>query len=529
MSIETAPHQVHSHEFAEQQQFDNIRQGLEAAGSLGFNLNVSMQAEHPNLSIEQIETRNQLVLKTAEGIARELGVGEDFLKKPENAILFTAAADSWVNIETNSADQNKQKKAREKEMLADFLLILSGEDSAFVQSLKDTSPEEARRFVESDIDKKESKDWDDFLDRYSDEETARKVENILSKKGEGSFLVDQRASLNIDENEQPFRVRVIKVGERYDLMKAGVYEKVKWPEFPAEDASPEEKEKYRKESDAAGAELERQQAIAEPYKAAQKEYKDTLEPKHGPMPVAFVHHTETGTELVLRAPQALTLINYFGKDMLLPEDEYDRSDIDRILATIRHEFGHTQKSFLRGAHSQLGLSWEERKAELVSGDKMGYQDVKYMFSGLSMATKIDSVTLIKEAIKEDNVLASVLVKAGNAYGLRIALLLTVSKPLPYEKNPIYAKKFADMRCLIDARDASVLDAPIRELIENNGDAKMKESAANWVQHEIDHGADDEFLDSWFHYRKAHGSAVATRYLQSAVEERRGEFKKSTQP
>ncbi|MEK7153095.1 MAG: hypothetical protein AAB834_04050, partial [Patescibacteria group bacterium] len=74
----------------------------------------------------------------------------------------------------------------------------------------------------------------------------------------------------------------------------------------------------------------------------------------------------------------ITLPN--AEKILYPEEarsaSYDSEQRRLDIATLEHEFAHTQGGLGLDAHIYYGVALEERRAELMAGDKMGYNDAK---------------------------------------------------------------------------------------------------------------------------------------------------------
>lgn len=496
-------------------QIEGIRNGIELANSkTGFDVISGLRLDHPELSDAELLERKTLVENTAAGMAHEAGLKADFFEDTSSVVLLTAIADSWVSNEQRAVDNPYDERiGREREMLADVLLMAAGGSSEYLQELSANNPELASRYLPTETST-QGKESEAFYDSISDAELADKVKTIFSDNGEGAFLDAQRAALGINSgNEKPFEVRVLNMGNQYEFKRAGVLGNIKWPEFTKD---PTAVEKYMDGIQTKAATLEhgRQQKFMQPFKDNEKRYEQELKEKQGNLPAAFVSfNSGRPPVLTLRAPEAHLLINYMSGKKVAMDDE---ADLERSLAVLRHEYAHTQKYLHRGEHVQLGLNLEERKAELVSGDKQGYLDVKYMMTDLSGATGVNIVEELGTALLEEDALGAFLSSSATKIGLRNTLLLMATKPLPYDSNPEHAKEFAQLGCLVEPGDGSALDIAIRHTLETRGDDELVAKLDKWVDSNPDVDT-DFFVDSYIPYRAKHGLKRANPYMRRAAE------------
>lgn len=494
---------------------ENFRSGIEyAVKNSEFNLSTSLQYDHPELSDSELRAREENIEKTAVEMASEAGLDAKFFSDTTNVVLLSAIADSWIsNEERAEAQPFDERMAREREMLTDVLLMLAAENSEYLKDLKSTNPELASRYLPME-DGPKDKDRVEFFASISNEPLAQEVEKIFQNTGEGSFLEAQREMLGIQgDNERPFRVRVLDVGDKYELKSAGVLTDISWPEL-RRNATALELYEYKLKSSLAMKKHALQEEYVQPFKDNQEKYEKEYIDSYGEIPAAFVRFDsgEVPT-LTLRAPEAHLILNLMnGKKTGIK----DPVELERRLAIIRHEYAHTQKYLHRGENVQLGLNLEERKAELASGDKQGYMDVKFMFTVLSQATGVKLPELMRESLREEDALGTFLSKSAKNIGLRNTLLLMATKPLPYDSNPAHAKEFAQLGCLVKDGDGSPLDIAIRETLLRHGDKSMKEMLHRWTEANSD--MDTDFvLNQFIPYRQAHGVKRGNVYMREAVE------------
>jgi len=501
-----------------------VASGIERAhDEHGFDLKSALSTGGEHYDEGQLATREASVLSKSVEMASEAGLDAGFFDRPMNTVLLTAAAESWIENEARAkaAGGFDEKLSAERSMIAESVLILAGDKSSVVRDLKDTDPTQARRYTEVSEGNPNEKAQRAFFESISDEDRAAKITEALAAHGEGSFLEKQRKLLGINpDNEKPFNVRVLKFGAMYDFIESGTLDRVEWPDlYDMQTATQEERDAYRQKSDVGSKLLDSNKAYAKEYEDNEVAYNDKFGEIYGAAPIAFVHENEDGSqELVIRATQADVLINYILNEKKMPEDQYKRRNLEGELATIRHEYGHTQRRIFTGQHSQIGLIPEERKAEFVSGDMNGYQDVKFLIGDLGKATGVDVLTELETAITQEDAGSAFVSTIANKIGLRNSLLLMIAKPLPYEKNPDMAQNFVNTRCIKTEGDTSILDGIVRENLERRGDEEFARGIGEFVIKFLDEGKEVDFIrDSYPSYRKMNGLGNSNKYFREAAD------------
>jgi len=503
-----------------------LHEGLSAAAGAGFDVQASLQATYGNiLSADEYKDKAERVTAVAASMAESMQLAGSFFEKPSRSVLLIAIADSWDENEQKSIHATPEARDRlvsEREMLVDFACMLGGKHAAEVRDIGDHSTHFLDRYIEA-VDEKDDRDQEAFLEKKTDTQLSKEVQDILAQYGAGSFLERQRSMLGIHpQNEQPFVVRVLNMADDIDFHVAHVQEKPIFPDWRPGHTE-EEKQQYFEESDAASAVHEANKSERQPFIDNLERYRELFGKKLGDLPPAFCHVKEGQvTTLYLRATQGKAILKYHGTGRL-PSDEIARDDVESVLAIIRHEYAHTQKQLTLGVHSQIGMCAEERKAELVSGNRGGYNDIKYLFQDLMLATGVDMLKVLENSLKEDDAASAFVLQGARQMGLRNILLLTALKPLPYEMYPEHAKAFIDMSRQKRTGDRSSLDLPMRETIERFGLGEVRERVVAWVDN-MQASAGGTLTD--FHeetvpsYREHHGLGVSSGILLEEVRKRR---------
>ncbi len=501
-----------------------LHEGLERCGDLGFDVSGSLKAGYgEGLTGDVLEQRTADVLTAAGKIAEDMQLVPEFFSRPAHTIMLTSIAESWVSNEERGRQPNADRNliSAERESLVDIACMLAGTKSLAVNDIAGADPHSRNRYVE-ETNNPEEDEAKAFIEAHIDAYLSDQVQAVLEQDGEGSFLEAQRKALNLTKDtESKFKVKVMGMAEQVDIYCAKIRPEIGHPDYSWDYSkhSEEENEEYslelQKASDAYRAQSAEDERLTKPY----DEYIDRFAEKFGPLPAAFVRrHGENGQELYLRAPQALALLKYFKGDPM-PTDEHAARSIEDIYAIVRHEYGHTQKQMVFGPHNQLGLNVEERKAEFVSGDRQGYQDIKFLFTDLSFATGTKlTQDFLASALKEGDALSSFLAKTAQSTGMRNAMLLMALKPLPYAKYPEHAKQFVDFSNQLKASDVSDHDIPLRETTERLGKDGLRQGVREWLEDIQAKQGDltdfhEEFLPD---YREAHGLGVSTRIIREEV-------------
>lgn len=481
--IESTPSNA-THEFAVNPAgsdvLDLLRKGTEVAHeTYGFDQVAALAYDHPELHSQDLEERRILVEQTSVGMAFEAGLDGSYFDDATNVVLLNAIADSWVSNE-EKAIQNPydERIAREREMLVETLLMLAGKKSSALLEIAEKNPALASQFMNLESEKEREDVLDSFYETITNADLSERVLGILLETGDGSFLAKQREMLGItDENEQPFTVRVLDIGDIYDIQLLGGTSEVSWPKRRKNETG---LERHKNDIDFRRAvqKMNLQTTYAEQLETNQSKYDEQFTEEFGELPVAFVRLKDGQVpEIVLQLGEALAVVNTRDGN----KTKLDNETLESRLAFLRHEYAHTQKKLIRGNKYQLGLMLEERKAELVSDDRQGYSDVKLFFTDLFKATGIKTLDILEDSLTQDNALARVLSQLSNSIGLRNALLLMVNKPLPYENDPDHEKRFINLKCLIEQGDVSVLDIAIRETLKRRGDGHVAANIRTWIE------------------------------------------------
>ncbi|MFV0484818.1 MAG: hypothetical protein ACK5MU_01120 [Candidatus Saccharimonadales bacterium] len=461
-----------------------------------FDIDTVLKAGERDFSAGEMQDR-------AQDIAGELNFDDEFFADDARMMTLLMVAESSV-----AADGlPEEKQAQEREMLMDVLLAAGAEHSATAREMAKTDEVFRDRYFDSgEVAEIEQAQYE-FLDARVDEELSAGVYEAMK----GEYLADVREKLGVTtETEQPFDVKVVKFVEYPFMLKnMGVFgEEMEFPALTADGEDPEVAEQRKKAREWNG----RVQEALTPYTDAKKEYAEKFEPELGKF-VAFLR-SDTNT-IYMSAVHAYAILGEetmdgFGERGTVKSE----SDMAKEAAVIRHEYVHSQKIMVRGAHSQLGLSVEERRAELLSGDKQGYQDEKNFFLDMTFATNYNMMRRLEEASQTDNPYASFVTKVSESIGMRSALLMMAATPPAYEKNKEMSPNFVSLDYLKQDGDESAYDAIVGSELERFGDDGMKELVENYVE-----TGGKERLESIYGMRKLTGMGRhRAEYMKARIDE-----------
>lgn len=291
----------------------------------------------------------------------DFGLTEKFFEDDSKSIIFAAIANDYADLKDTGLD-NVGAVTAHKEFLADTLVLLAGNDSAYASLYSN------ERIGEDDVSAEK------MLSVY-DKYTNKEVSSDMTAAIEGGLLDDVKNHLGIrTDNEDPYEIRVLNLlsssaNEAYGMLPSTPNDLYNQPyDSPAIkefEADVEAYNNYLKGLIDNG-----------------KDFKTSMDMGSATFPPAWIVTLEGKTLLCVPLTTA---------EKILYKDEvrstyYDEGAAERDLATLRHEYVHTQKSVSANGDPFLGIGLEELRAEHFSYDKQGYIDVKRHFKYVSKLT-----------------------------------------------------------------------------------------------------------------------------------------------
>lgn len=291
---------------------------------------------------------------TGQEFINKFELSGEFFEDDVRATLFTAVAHRTTRLISGDA--------RGHEAMYSAMFLIAGEDGPNVGQLyrneKTTNglSEVAKKVV---------------YDRFTNWEVTRDLEQAI----DSGLLDGVKAKLGITpENEEPYEVRVLNVLDKNGLPEAGMFE---YPNLMGVDFLSEE----GKEGEA---DIKNYHEYVESLKQKGREFNRQTGRDY--MDLAWVESVEGKMILCLQLPMAEKIVY---KNEPTRSSKYDEKARAVDIATLEHEYVHTQQSLLPNHDPFLGIGLEEFRAEHYSGNKQGYLDIKHHFLFLNDVARIN--------------------------------------------------------------------------------------------------------------------------------------------
>ncbi len=340
-------------------------------------------------AIPELGERKDQAKEAGAEIIADFDIQPSLFEDSGRSIVFAALADRYGQLQ--SGESRRSSKVAEKEVIADAVFLLAKDHFDGFDEIKAELQEEENPGQLSEQRRVE------VYDKYTD----RRMTTELTQSIENGLLVGVRERLGVTEdNEDPFNVRVLSIlpGNEDIGLESNDLD---WGEIQ------EWREGLKARQDAMHEELGM----------------STSAP-------AWVTELDGTTTLVVSMPLA--------EKLLYPEvtegaQYYKEADARKDLATLEHEYTHTQGGLHVDRDLSFGIALEERRAEYFSGDEHGYRDVKDFFDDLSFASGFEVRTHLfdQQDLKGGNHEA-VFVELANQFGVQGMLEILAALPSPYD-------------------------------------------------------------------------------------------------
>lgn len=477
-----------------------VHDGLVRAEALGFNLTNALLANYGDTDQGNHHLPEE-VLDAACELAATAELDAEFFERPARTVLLLGAADSWVGTERRAAASETYDStvADERHALVDIVLIAAGAQSGIARAMKQVDETAADRYILADMAAEPIEaEADEYLATLENPELAEQIQELFTAQGEESLLAVQRERLGIPAiAERPFRVRVLMLAQRYDeLLDCGYVEPV-GRVYCSGEPTPEALLLDEKRA--------KQKAKAAPLLEAYQTYRERFGEKLSSLAPAWATMMPDGSSvLTLTAPYAYGLLRSWEKGRAS----------ERYTGLAWHEFTHGQRPLFMGAHIQLGLALEERRAVWNAEGGGDYVDVRLAIDQLSHITDTDLIAHIAEASRTEDPFSTFLCTTADKLGLRTSLLLAASKPAPYTRSPVRAARFVNLRFLTREGDGSEFDAIIRDTLARRGSAHLRANARAWLAQLLEQGR-ERYLAN---VEVSNHSAVGLRHARQHYDE-----------
>lgn len=339
-------------------------------------------------------------------IIDELGIRPELFKSYPHSLLFAALSERYGDLENRKGELSVDAYTREKEFICDAAFLLVGKKGGLYPQIKDLIDED---------DNLSEQTQEKLYDKFTNRQVTKELTDAINQ----GLLSEVKTRLGITaENEDPFEVRVLNVGQ--DIIVLYGIKPTITPELQEKHYSdPAWKEhfdnadlytKYAKGLADNTAEFLRLTGTAQ-------------------LPVAWQQTVNGVNTLVLPLPFAEKILY---RDEVRSES-YVEDDLNRDIAVLEHEYTHTQGGLNLDNNVFFGVALEERRAELFSGDRQGYKEIKEFFTDINTVTGTDLMKYMCEHEKggDPKELFTFLV---SSWGLQATLEFVLTAPPQYIKS-----------------------------------------------------------------------------------------------
>ncbi len=343
--------------------------------------------------LPEVAVKREAIRGYGEQLIHEFDIDEKLFDAP-HSFFFAALADRYAQAHEPSISD--AERIAEKEFVADALMLLAGDKSGHYARLK-TSMGEAGH---TDAYEKQ------VYDRFTNQQLTAELRDAINHNG---LLDEARKRMGVtSDNEDPFVLKVLNVtAPNVDAgMRPAGYEDAK------------EYEAY--------------------IRGLQKNTDEFIAALGGGSVGVAWNCTLDGVRyLVMPTPIA---------EKLLYEEVHGPDSTEKIrkrdVGVVEHEFAHTQGGYNLDGKIYYGISAEEVRAEQLSNNRNGYQDVKSLVDDLSVAANFNIRSLIDAAPKGGTAEAfytAVAAKIGLQNTLEFALITPTDYASRVDPNSIQGK------------------------------------------------------------------------------------------
>jgi hypothetical protein len=371
-------------------------------GEIAFGNSMSELAERMPEVAEQQDTIRQY----GGELVRDFGVHPEVFDNPANTMFLSALAQRLTALENGREDMSRDAYIGEKTFIANTTVLLAGRRSDHFPEYKDLLS------IEDTISDVE---YGKTLDRFTNKEVTADLQTAI----DNGLLAEVQQRLGITEdNEDPFVLHVLNVGEQRVLHGM----------MPVSQNSVEMTSEQRSEEVA-------DIKLYEGYTADLAKQSEAFKQQIGmtEIPIAWAVRLDDGSRhFSIALPTAEKLLYGDQKRSFT----YSTQDLAQEKAIVEHEYAHTQgTSMCPDGNIAFGLSFEERRAEQMANNKMGYQDAKgFIDIDLQALTGINVTQEVITGTEKGGDGQKFWVAYARALGLQAALEVALAIPDSYVRN-----------------------------------------------------------------------------------------------
>lgn len=326
------------------------------------------------------ELKSPELIQATENLVSEFGIRQEYFegeKGTAHTLLLASVASNLVQLEHDG--KNPSANFQEFAAIADaaaFVALdyLTGYDDLVAESKKEAEGALSETGSEA------------VLLKYKSEELTA----AIKEKIDDGLLDGVKEKLGITEdNEDPYEVLVLSISEDEMYTNHGIDLKVEFPSAEEWDSDPEAaKAKADIAMELSETKTQWRNDLIDRRKQFTEEYGSAVG-------TAFVTSPNGKTYLCISADVAELLA--YDQSPELRSESYDEQEHARTLALLEHEYTHTQGITVLENH--VGISLEELRAELFSGNRHGYQDVKAFFQDIRLITGFSAHDALEARVK----------------------------------------------------------------------------------------------------------------------------------
>ena len=341
-------------------------------------------------------------------IAEEFGLHPSLLDDEGRSLMFVALSQRYGALEAQrGAGMSSNSYTKEKEFIGAAVSMLALDKSDLYPEYKDQLTQDQELSEET---------RERAYDKFTNLQVTADLETAIAD----GLLDDVKAKLGVtDENETPFKVRVINVAEDAAL----------YAMKPTMDPELRDHTEYGTAKWRDYVETERDYKSYEAGLIKNTDEFRRASGAEGNIPVAWKTEINGVVTLVLPLP--------FAEKIIYPDEKrsvyYSEKDRERDLAILRHEYTHTQGGLTLNEGTFFDIAAEERRAEYFSGDRQGYGDVKAMFRYFRDLTGLD-LTMQMEAEPKGGTAYDFNIAVAQRVGLQRGLEFALTPPSAYVQD-----------------------------------------------------------------------------------------------
>lgn len=307
--------------------------------------------------VPEIADKKEIIAQAVSEMLEQFDINKNILTDDAKVLVLSGLAEKWIS------------EGKESQFVGDVLTLSAYENSSLLEEAFRNDQILTKEFELSEVEREA------VYERYTNHKVTEQLKNKINE----GLLADVKQRLGITaENEDDFELRVLNVAED-DMDFYGISA----GNYPTYDA--DNREQYLKEVKEFDADAKELSNWKKGLIQRGSEFKKLL--GESQIAAAWVDRSESGkSTLCLRLPAAEMILD---KSITEKTSYFTDGDYRRVMATLEHEYTHTQGRVNITGESFLGIGLEEIRAEHFSGDTAGYSDAKGFLRDIKTITGFD--------------------------------------------------------------------------------------------------------------------------------------------